>query len=101
MSNVRNLHNSKFMSIYVYYTDGMPYIDMTLYVYNLTYTPALGDRRSVLFQDYSTRFCKDVSISYNLIQKLVTFNKCSKTCLKQSRGYSKNAEKLVFKTDYR
>ena len=57
------------MSIYVYYTDGMPYIDMSLYVYNLTYTPALGDRRSVLFQDYSTRFCKDVSSSYRFDAK--------------------------------
>lgn len=45
------------------FSGGNPYIDMYLYIYNLTYTPALGDKNSVLYRDYSQRFCKDVSIT--------------------------------------
>ncbi|WAR12587.1 NOTC1-like protein, partial [Mya arenaria] len=33
--------------------ENSPYIDMMLYIYNLTYQPALGDPRTVLYRDYA------------------------------------------------
>ena len=61
-----------------FFADGFPFLDMRLYAYNLSWTPALGDPQSVVFKDHAHKFCKDVSIqSFYQVH-----NFCKDLCIK-------------------